>query len=97
MCAERAEFIPNVWCGGKFGSRYEDRCNIRTFRGRRSVLSVLEMSKSTFCRMCQAQGIVRLRGLVEVNVAVTLAWACRWPWFGGAGFGDFETREVAFV
>ena len=33
----------------------------------------------------QAQGIVRLRVVVEVNVAVTLGLACKRVLFGGAG------------
>ena len=47
-----------------------------TFRGRRSIL----------CKFSwQVQGIVRLQGVVDVNVAVTLGLACERVLFGGAG------------
>ena len=51
------------------------------FRGRRSTLCALDvwMRKVSW----QAQGIVRLRVVVEVNVAVTLGFACERALFGG--------------
>ena len=53
------------------------------FRGRRSTLRVLDVWTCKFS--WQAQGIVRLRVVVEVNVAVTLGLACEPALFGGAG------------
>ena len=42
----------------------------------------------------QAQGIVRLRVVVEVNVAVTLGLACERMLFGGAGIAKLLGRAA---
>ena len=42
----------------------------------------------------QAQGIVRLQGVVEVSVAVTLGLACERVLFGGAGITKLLSRAA---
>ena len=89
VCSERVEIIPNVWCGANFveadmiwyfvrALRYERAIFVAvtevTFRGRRSILCTLDVWTRKVS--WQAQGIVRLRVVVEVNVAVTLGLAC---------------------
>ena len=63
-----------------------------TFRGRRSTLRTLDVwtRKDSW----QAQGIVRLRAVVEVNVAVTLGLACERVLFGGAGIAKLLGRAA---
>ena len=53
-----------------------------TFRGRRSSLCMLD---GWILVSWQSQGIVSLRVVVEVNVAVTLGLACERVLIGGAG------------
>ena len=42
----------------------------------------------------QAQGLVRLRVVVEVNVAVTSGLACKWVLLGGAGIAKLLGRAA---
>ena len=42
----------------------------------------------------QVQGIVRLRGVAEANVAVTLGLACERVLFGGAGIAKLLGRAA---
>ena len=80
MCSGRVEIIPNVWRGAKFA---EDTNMIE------QVMSSLFLAKY-FVRVrgagvevkfsWQAQGIVRLRWLVESKFAVTLGFACQRLW-----------------
>ena len=61
------------------------------FHGRRSTLCALDVwTKFSW----QAQGIVRLRVVVEVNVAVTLGLACARVLFGGAGIAKLLGRAA---
>ena len=62
-----------------------------TFRGRRSILCVLEVWMCKFS--LQAQGNVRLR-VVVVNVTVTLGLACERVLFGGAGIAKLLGRAA---
>ena len=63
-----------------------------TLHGRRGTLCVLEVwtRKDSW----QVQGIVRLRVVVEVNVAVTLGLACERVLFGGAGIAKLLGRAA---
>ena len=63
-----------------------------TFRGRRSTLCALDV----WIRRVswQAQGIVWLRVVVEVNVAVTLGLACERALSRGAGIAKLLGRAA---
>ena len=63
-----------------------------TYRVRRSTLRALDMWTWKFS--WQAQGIVRLRVVVEVNVAVTLGLACKRVLFGGGGTAKLLGRAA---
>ena len=66
-----------------------------TFRVRRSTLCVLEVWACKFS--WQAQGTLRLRVVVEVNVVVTLGLACERVLFGGAGIVKLLGRAARCV
>ena len=84
-----------AWKCNSRGRRRESRLRgVRevTFRGRRSTLCALDvwMGKDSW----QAQGIVRLLVVVEVNVAVPLRLACERMLFGGARIAKLLGRAT---
>ena len=81
MYGESLEIIPKVWCDAKFSEDME--MSYRHFSWQAPYFERVGDVEVEFS--WQAQGIVRLRRLVEVNVAVPLGLACERVLFGGAG------------
>ena len=81
MCSESVEIIPNVWCGANFAEGVKMSCRHFSWQAQYFVRDGgVEVKFSQ-----QAEGIVRLRHLVEVSVAVPLGLCvsgCGFAWQG---------------